>query len=164
MKRINCAVILALVFAAAMSPRAVQADKLRLQAAFTVAFVATANSPPVAYCGGPALAFKVEAHGDGYSSLGALTFFLQKTFGGSVGHGCLTLSTPEGDSLFATYDLTQGQPNGNDFVTDGKGTLHFTGGTGLFKDVKGQATFTAVFGQGIGFHVVDGKLSAGRDD
>ena len=118
----------------------------------------------MAYCGGPALDYKVEAHGDGYSSLGALVFFLQKTIGGANGHGCLTLSTPDGDSLFATYDLTEGQPNANNFVTDASGTLTFTGGTGLFKDAKGKATFTAVFGQGIGFYVVDGKVFAGRGD
>jgi hypothetical protein len=125
MKRILSAVILAIVFAFLASPQPVLADKLRLQAAFTVAFAATLNSPPVACCGEPALPFKVEAHGDGYSSLGALAFFLQKTVDGNTGHGCLTLSTPDGDSLFATYDLTQGQPNANNFVK-------FTGGTGLF--------------------------------
>jgi hypothetical protein len=144
-------------------PQAQAADKLRIQAAFTVAFAAGPNTPPVSYCGGPALDFKVEAHGDGYSSVGALTFFLQKTIGpaggGAIGHGCLTLTTPEGDNLFATYDLTQGQPNENNFVTDGKGKLAFTGGTGLFKGAKGQASFTAVFGDGIGFYVVNGKLS-----
>ena len=76
-----------LVIVAIGLPRVAFAEKLHLQAAFTVAFAATANSPPVAYCGGPALDFKVEAHGDGYSSLGALAFFLQKTFGGNVGRG-----------------------------------------------------------------------------
>jgi hypothetical protein len=117
----------------------------------------------MAYCGGPTRDYRVEAHGDGYSSLGALAFFLQKTFGGTNGQGCLTLSTPQGDSLFGTYDLTQGQPNANNFVTDGRGTL-ITGGTGLFKGAKGGATFTAVFGQGMGFYVIDGKLSGGRGD
>ena len=62
-------------------------------------------------------------------------------------------------SLFATYDLTEGQPNANNFVTDASGTLISTGGFGLFKGAKGRATFTAVFGQGIGFYVIDGKLS-----
>ena len=92
-----------------------------------------------------------------------MAFFLQKTFGENIGHGCLTLSTPNGDSLFATYDLKQGDPNANGFVTDGTGTLDFTGGTGLFKDATGKATFTAVFGQGIAFYVVDGKLSSAND-
>jgi len=161
MKRMLSTVILAIVFAALASPRGVLADKFRLQAAFTVAFVATPNSGHAAYCDGPALDYGVEAHGDGYSSLGALTFFLRKTFGGNIGHGCLALSTPDGDTLSATYDLTQGQPNANNFVTDGRGTLIFTGGTGLFKGAKGKATFTAVVGQGIGFYIVDGKVSAG---
>lgn len=82
----------------------------------------------------------------------------------TLGAGCLTLTTPEGDRLFATYDLTQGQPNANNFVTDGSGTLIFTGGTGLFKGAEGKAAFTAVFGQGIGFYIIDGKVSAGRGD
>jgi hypothetical protein len=93
-----------------------------------------------------------------------LTFFLQKTFGGTNGHGCPTLSTPDGDSLFATYDLTQGDPNANNFVTDGNGMLTFTGGTGLFRGAKGKATFTAVFGRGIGFYVVDGKAGVDHAD
>ena len=74
------------------------------------------------------------------------------------------MSTSEGESLFAIYALTQGQPNANNFVTDGRGALIFTGGTGLFKGAKGKATFTAGFGQGIGFYVIDGKLSVGRGD
>ena len=79
---------------------------------------------------------------------------------------CLTLSTPEGDSLSPTYDGTQGQPNANNFVTDASGTLNLTGGTGLFKGAEGDATFTAILslGQPIGFYIVDGKLSAGRGD
>jgi hypothetical protein len=93
-----------------------------------------------------------------------LTFFLQKTVSAAGAlHGCLTLSTPEGDSLFAIYDGIQGQPNANNFVTDGTGTLTFNGGTGLFKGTKGKASFTAVFSlpQAIGFYMVDGKLAAG---
>jgi hypothetical protein len=167
MKRSISLPILTILAAIALSPRPLFADKLRLQAAFTVAFAATPNSPPVAYCGGPALDYKIEAHGDGYSSLGALAFFLQKTVSAAGAlHGCLALSTPDGDSLFATYDGSQGEPNANNFVTDGSGTLTFTGGTGLFKDAKGKATFTAVFslGQAIGFYVIDGKLSASSDD
>lgn len=165
MKRPFLVVALA-VFAAGLPHRAVLAHKLHLHASFVVAFAATPNSPPVAYCGGPALDFKVEAHGDGYSSLGALAFFLQKTVStaGAL-HGCLTLSTPDGDSLFATYDGTQGQPNANNFITDASGTVTFTGGTGLFKGATGKGTFTAVFslGQALGFYIVDGKLSADAD-
>jgi hypothetical protein len=94
-----------------------------------------------------------------------LAFFLQKTVSATGAlHGCLTLSTPDGDSLLATYDGAQGEPNANGFITDSSGTLIFTGGTGLFSGAKGKATFTAVFGQGIAFYVVDGKVSAGRGD
>jgi hypothetical protein len=60
MKRAFATITLAIVFAAIGSPRGVLAEKLHLQASFTVAFAATANSPPVAYCGGPALDYKVE--------------------------------------------------------------------------------------------------------
>jgi hypothetical protein len=176
MKRIFSIVTLAAIFAVAVPHQAVLADKLHLQASFAVAFAATPNSPAVAYCGGPALDFKVEAHGDGYSSLGALAFFLQKTVSAAGAlHGCLTLSTPDGDSLFATYDGNQGEPNANNFVTDGRGTLTFTGGTGLFEGAKGKATFTAVFDpltngsetgplQGLAFYLVDGRVSVGRGE
>ena len=166
MNRRSLMVALALVFVASIVPRAALADRLRLQASFAVAFAGTPNSPPVAFCGGQPLEFKVEAHGDGYSSLGSLAFFLQKTVStaGAL-HGCLTLNTPDGDSLFATYDGKQGQPNANNFVTDASGALTFTGGTGLFKGAKGKANFTAVFSldQAIGFYIVDGKLSAGYE-
>jgi len=71
---------------------------------------------------------------------------------------------PDTATRVITHRLTQGQPNANNFATDGRGTLIFTGGTGLFKGAKGKATFTAVFGQGIGFYIVDGKVSAGGGD
>jgi hypothetical protein len=182
MKRSVSSIILTMAWAIATPSQAVLADKLHLQASFAVAFAATPNSPPVAYCGGPALDFKVEAHGNGYSSFGALAFFLQKTISADGAlHGCLTLSTPDGDSLFATYDGTEGEPNTNNFNMTNSGTLTFTGGTGLFNGAKGKATFTAVFAglypgssfasgtgtaplQGIAFYVVDGKVSAGRGD
>ena len=176
MKRTFSMVALAIVFAAVVPQRAGAADRLHLQASFAVAFAATPNSPPVAYCGGPALDFKVEAHGDGYSSLGALAFFLQKTISAAGAlHGCLSFTTPDGDSLFATYDGTQGQANENNFITDGRGTLIFTGGTGLFAGASGKASFTAVFAplssgagtgplQGLAFYMVDGKVSVGRGE
>lgn len=75
------------------------------------------------------------------------------------------LEHADGDSLFATYELAPSQPpNANNFVTDASGTLAFTGGTCLFKDAKGMATFTAVLGQGIAFYFIDSKLSAGQRD
>jgi hypothetical protein len=69
MRRSFSMVTLVVVLAAAVPLRAALADKVHLQAAFTVSFAASPNSPPVAYWGGEALDFKVEAHGDGYSSL-----------------------------------------------------------------------------------------------
>ena len=80
MKRSVSSIILTMAWAIATPSQAVLADKLHLQASFAVAFAATPNSPPVAYCGGPALDFKVEAHGNGYSSFGALAFFVAQTY------------------------------------------------------------------------------------
>jgi hypothetical protein len=96
-------------------------------------------------------------------------------------HGCLTLSTPNGDSLFATYDAVEGEGNANNFNPTKSGKLTFTGGTGLFKSANGMATFTAAFnglypassfvsGTGVaplqvmGFYIIDGNVSAGRGD
>jgi hypothetical protein len=61
MKRTFSTVTVAAVFAAAVPHQAVSADKLHLQASFAVAFAAIPNSPPVAYCGGQALDYRVEA-------------------------------------------------------------------------------------------------------
>jgi hypothetical protein len=91
-------------------------------------------------------------------------------------HGCLTLSTPDGDSLSATSDGTNDAANSNNFSTGSSGTLTFTGGTGLFKGARGKATFRAVFDsfypassfasgtgtaalQGMAFYLVKGKVS-----
>jgi hypothetical protein len=114
----------------------------------------------------------VEAHGNGYSTLGALSFSLQKTIVGPGLHGCLTLTALSGDTLTAIYDLTAGTPNANLF-RDATGTLTFTGGTGRFEGASGNANVTAVFSriggtsapmQGIAFYTVDGTLSVQQSD
>jgi hypothetical protein len=56
------------------------------------------------------------------------------------------LTAPNGDTLNAIYDGTEGPPNTNNFNTGG-GTLTFTGGTGRFRDARGSAHFTAVFSE-----------------
>jgi hypothetical protein len=163
----------------ALVPPTVFAYDMPIQASFVAAFSATLNTGGVAYCGGTALPVLVEAHGNGFSLLGPLSFSLQKTLGGGPMHGCLTLSTPNGESLTATYDGTETASNANNF-SPGSGTLTFTGGTGRFKGASGKATFTAVFDnfypcssfacgtgtaplQGMAFYMVQGKVSISAD-
>ena len=141
----------------AIAPQTVLAYDVHFQGSFAVSASATSNVENMAYCGGPAYNVVVEAHGDGYSSLGALSLSLMKTlqYGGGPMHGCLTLTTPNGDSLQATYDGTEGAANANGFI--------------IFKGAKGSAVFTAVFGlPGVSappnvnaFYVVRGTVSVG---
>jgi hypothetical protein len=163
----------------AVAPQTVLAEeKVPIEASFAVAFSATPNTGNVAYCGGTPLTSAIEAHGDGFSTLGALGFSLQKTGGGGLFHGCLTLTAPDGDTLTATYDAVAGAGNANNFVP-ATGTLMFTGGTGRFHGASGSATFTAVFDrfypdiaggsgtvpvQGMAFYLVRGKLSIRSGD
>jgi hypothetical protein len=133
----------------------------------------------VTYCGGTPLPVAVEAHGDGFSTLGALSFSLLKTLGGGPLHGCLTLATPDGDTLSAIYDGTGTAANSNHF-SSATGTLTFTGGTGRFNGAGGSAKFTAIFDQfypassfvgggtapiqGMAFYLVEGKISISGGD
>lgn len=153
----------------AVAPQTVLAYDVPIQASFAVAFSSTPNTGNVAYCGGTPLTNAIEAHGDGFSTLGALGFSLQKTGAGGLFHGCLTLTDPNGDTLTATYDAAGGAANANRFVPL-TGTLTFTGGTGLFSGATGSATFTAISDpfypassfmpvQGMAFYVVQGKVS-----
>ena len=113
---------------------------------FTVAASVTPNTGEVTYCNGTAHALAVEAHGVGYSTLGALSLSLQKTIDvpGDM-HGCLILTAPNGDTLSAIYDGTEGAPNANNFIVGATGTLTFTEGTGRFRNASGIAHFTADF-------------------
>jgi hypothetical protein len=147
-----------------------------IQASFAVAFSGSPNTDNVTYCGGTAGPIAIEAHGNGFSTLGGLAFSLQKTQAGALFHGCLTLAAPNGDTLTATYDAEgTAPPNANHF-SPATGTLTFTGGTGRFRDASGSATFTAVFDQfypassfavgtgtaplqGMAFYLVEGKIS-----
>jgi hypothetical protein len=174
-KHLGSLALAAMTFAVA--PQAVLAEgKVPIEASFAVAFSSTPNTGNVAYCGGTPLPNAVEAHGDGFSTLGALGFSLQKTGGGGLFHGCLTLTAPDGDTLTATYDAkVTGAGNANNFVP-ATGTLTFTGGTGRFRGASGSATFTAIFDrfypaiagtgpvQGMAFYLVQGKLSISRGD
>jgi hypothetical protein len=166
----------------AVVPQTVLAYDVPIHASFVVAFSGTPNKDNVAYCGGTPGPVAIEAHGDGFSTLGALAFSLQKTQTippppPALFHGCLTLTAPDGDTLTATYDAKgNGPPNSNNF-SSATGTLTFTGGTGRFDGASGTATLTAVFDnfypasagtgptQGMAFYVVQGKVSiSGRRD
>jgi len=166
----------------AVTPQIVQAYDMPIQASFAVAFTASPNSANTAYCGGTPGPIAIEAHGDGFSTLGALVFSLQKTQSGPLFHGCITLTTPNGDSLTANYDAEGSAPPNANHFSPATGQLTFTGGTGQFKGASGKATFTAVFDQfypassfaggtstaplqGMAFYVVQGKVSiSGRSD
>ena len=117
-----------------------------IKGAFTVAASVTPNTGGATFCGGKPLELAVEAHGAGYSTLGAFSFSLQKTIDvpGAI-HGCLVLTAPDGDTLSAVYDGTEGTANANNFIVGATGTLTFTGGTGRFEGSSGSAKFTAVF-------------------
>jgi hypothetical protein len=87
----------------------------------------------------------IEAHGTGFSTLGAFTFTLHKTLKFSTGqyHGCLVLTLPNGDTLTANYLLSQ-PASTSDFGT-ASGTLTITGGTGRFKGATGSLKASGVF-------------------
>jgi hypothetical protein len=132
-----------------LAPKGALADEgVPFKGTFTAAATVTPNTGGVTYCGGQLLDLAVEAHGAGYSNLGALSLLLQKTIDSTTPamHGCLMLTAPNGDTLNAIYDGTEGPPNTNNFNTGG-GTLTFTGGTGRFRDARGSAHFTAVFSE-----------------
>ena len=153
------------------------AEGMPVQGAFAVAYTGTANTGGASYCDptGTILPIAVEAHGDGFTSLGGLSFSLPKGIGldGTL-HGCLTLTAPNGDTLTAVYKGTQGGMNSNNFAP-ATGMLVFTGGTGGFKGATGSAKFTATFAtfypgltilagasapvQGMAFYVFEGTLS-----
>jgi hypothetical protein len=138
--------VLLTTVALVLAPAAATADNdVPLRGAIAVTAAATPNTSDTVFCGGSPLALVVEAHGNGFTSLGPLSLFLQKTINvpGQM-HGCVTLTAPNGDTLNATYDGTEGGPNENGFIS-ATGTLTFTGGTGRFTNANGEANFSAEF-------------------
>ena len=149
------------------------------EGSFAVSFTNTLNTAGASYCGGAALPFAIEAHGNGSTSLGTFSFTLFKTGGGGLFHGCLTLTAPNGDILEATYDAASSPPNSNLFA-QAAGTLTFTGGTGRFKNASGSAALSAIFNayypatsfagggpanvplQGMAFYEIEGTLRRGN--
>ena len=137
-----------LAFAAisiALTPTSALAQEYPFQASITVAFAAAPNTGKVGFCGGPsgpsAYAFVAEAHGVGASTLGFMSMTLQKSLDATGPmHGCVTLTAVNGDTLSATYDGTEGDPNAMGFQF-GTGTLTITGGTGAFRGARGKNKF-----------------------
>jgi hypothetical protein len=172
---------LAATIAAFAPERARANENVPFKGTFSVAYSATPNTAGATYCGGSPLDVAVEAHGNGYSTLGALSFSLLKTLQatGPHMHGCLILTAPNGDTLEAVYDGNETAPNANNF-SFGSGTLSITGGTGRFKGSSGSAKFTAVFSnlypassfiggtsaplQGAGFYSVEGAMSSPENE
>lgn len=145
MKTLLASLALAAMIVVLAPQAAVAQEGMSIQGAFAVTAAASPNTGGTSFCGGPAQPLIVEAHGNGYTSLGALSLSLQKTINvpGAM-HGCLSLVAPNGDTLTATYDGTEGAPNANGFIS-ASGTFTFTGGTGRFHGASGNAHFTAVF-------------------
>ena len=67
---------------AGLAPQAVFADGRSFQGSFAVAYSGRPNTTAVSYCGATGRASRIEAHGNGSTSLGALAFTLFKTVGG----------------------------------------------------------------------------------
>ena len=163
---------------AGLTPQTAFADGWPFQGSFAVAFSGTPNTAGASYCGAPPLPRAIEAHGNGFSSLGALSFTLFKTGGPTGFHGCLTFTALNGDILEATYVGAAVAPNANNFAP-ASGSLTFTGGTGRFKNAAGTAVWTAVFdtfyvasssagppvvpAQGMAFYQIDGKVRRVRN-
>jgi hypothetical protein len=152
----------------ALTAASALAQEYPFQASITVAFAAAPNTGKVGFCGGPtgpsAYTFVAEAHGVGTSTLGFLSMTLQKSLDATGPmHGCITLTAVNGDTLSATYDGTEGDPNSLGFQF-GKGTLTITGGTGRFRGASGKVSFTATFSSiETGSYLFEGTVSLGHN-
>ena len=120
--------------------------EIPFQGSFSLGAEAAPNTGGASFCGGSKTdELVIEAHGSGFSTLGAFIFTLNKTLSFATGtyHGCLVLTATNGDTLKANYILVQANSS-TDFGS-GSGTLTFTGGTGRFKNATGTAKMTAAF-------------------
>jgi hypothetical protein len=117
-----------------------------LQGSFSIGAEASPNTTGATFCGGPpSNQIVAQGYGTGFSTLGAFTFTLHKTLNLSTGEyrGCVVLTAADGDTLEATYDLSQ--PNSTTDFNTARGTLTITGGTGRFKGATGTLKTTAAF-------------------
>jgi hypothetical protein len=145
---ISAGLLVLLGTAAALAPRRTRADGgLPIRATFSVAYAGTPNTTGTSFCGGPGYEVNVEAHGAGASTFGPLLFTLHKTVQatGPLAHGCLQLSTANGEILNAIYDLDLGAENDHGFGGGSNGKLTFVGGTGRFEGASGTAVLGSAF-------------------
>ena len=148
MLAISAGLLVLLGTAAALAPRRTRADGgVPIRATFSVAYAATLNTTGTNFCGGPGYELNVEAHGAGASTFGPLLFTLHKTVQatGPLAHGCLQLSTANGESLNAIYDIDLGAENDHGFGAGSNGKLTFVGGTGRFQGASGTAALGGAF-------------------
>ena len=86
------------------------------------------------------LAAAAVANGAGYSSLGPLSFELQKTLTSpGIMQGCATLKSPNGDALYAALRRNDRWANGEGHAS------RSPDGTGRFLGATGSAKFTSFF-------------------
>jgi hypothetical protein len=140
--------VLLLGTAAALAPRRTRADGgMPIKAIFSVAYAGTPNTTGTSFCGGPGYELNVEGHGGGPSTFGPMLFTLHKTVqaAGPLAHGCLELSTANGETLNAIYDIDLGAENDHGFGAGSNGKLTFVGGTGRFQGASGAAALGAAF-------------------
>lgn len=145
---ISAGLLVLLGTGAALVPRRARAEGgLPIRAIFSVAYAGTLNTTGTSFCGGPGYELNVEAHGGGPSTFGPMLFKLHKTVqaAGPLAHGCLELSTANGETLNAIYDIDLGAENDHGFAAGSNGKLTFVGGTGRFKDATGSAALGAAF-------------------
>jgi hypothetical protein len=180
---ISAGLLVLLGTAAALAPRRTRADGgLPIRANFSVAYAGTPNTTGTSFCGGPGYELNVEAHGGGPSTFGPMLFTLHKTVqaAGPLAHGCLELSTANGETLNAIYDIDLGAENDHGFGAGSNGKLTFVGGTGRFRDASGTAalgeTFTIIYPsssfiggtsapiQGFATYSVDGTVFLPEED
>jgi|SRR5215471_4218114 len=180
---ISSGFLVLLAIAAALAPKRARADGgVPIRATFSVSYAGIPNTTATSFCGGPAYEINVEAHGAGASTVGPLLFTLHKTVqaAGPLSHGCLQLSTANGDTLNAIYDLDLGAENDHGFGGGSNGKLTFVGGTGHFQGASGSAalgsTFTLYYPassfiggtsapvQGFATYSVDGWVSLPTED
>jgi hypothetical protein len=75
-----------------LAPKRARAEEgIPIRGIFTVAYSGTPNTAGVSFCGGRHLDIAVEAHGAGSSTLGALSFSLEKTLE-ATGPSCMAVS------------------------------------------------------------------------
>ncbi len=168
------AMLMALLIVASAPTPARADDRVRVEGTFSVFY---AYPSAVNYCAGGAGDDNVSIQAQGLGnvpSLGALFLTVKKCFTFSDGTyaGGFTMSAANGDALRGTYEGTQGSYDENGFGPF-QGVLTITGGTGKFRNARGQLTFQAIAGpdsvgaiaglNGMAFYLVRGTLVSPGD-